>query len=371
MKNKTLFLLLPFLILVCIARGQNNGPEVSFYTLDVHNTILSKNTMSFIGDNIIAVTPVSKKIIFQFTDSGTIEFLARLSKTDTTTVWQSIDKSGSLTVGLEPGHTYEVSIRLSSQPLNIGHYLIQVDVFWWQRTEWIALIIALVALLTTWFLFYFFRRGKKKELLKQENEKNQARYELKAIYAQLNPHFIFNALNSIQGLINKNDISGANHYLTEFSSLLRESLRNNEKELIPLDTELKILETYLRLEQLRFHFQYKILVDESIDKNAVEIPSLLLQPLIENAIKHGVASMAEKGMINISFQVKNKDMAVSIVDNGNGFIERTSTEGLGLKLTKDRIRLFNQSFKKQPIQLYIETAFNNGTTVHLGFENWL
>ncbi|MES2373499.1 MAG: histidine kinase [Bacteroidota bacterium] len=267
----------------------------------------------------------------------------------------------------KPGTDYTLLIRYKSTRGNIQTYTFHTLPKWYQTTKYKYAIVGVIILVLFSLLFLLSRIR-----LKKEKKKNAyLQYGLKSIRSQLNPHFIFNALSSIQGLINKNDIPGANHYLTEFSSLLRESLRNNDKELVPLDTELKILETYLKLEQLRFHFQYEIIVDAAIDKNAVEIPALLLQPLIENAIKHGVAGLQEKGTVTIAFNASNKNLVVSIADNGNGFIQNTATQGLGLKLTKDRIHLLNQSFKKQPIQLYIETAYNNGTTVHLGFENWL
>jgi hypothetical protein len=267
----------------------------------------------------------------------------------------------------KPGADYKLLVRYKSTPGNIKTYTFHTLPKWYQATKYKYIIAGTIVLMLFCLLFLLYRFR-----LKKEKKKNAyLQYGLKSIRSQLNPHFIFNALSSIQGLINKNDIPGANHYLTEFSSLLRESLRNNDRELVPLDSELRILETYLKLEQLRFQFQYEILVDASIDKNAVEIPALLLQPLIENAIKHGVAGLHEKGKVTIAFSTDQKNLVVSIADNGNGFIQNTATQGVGLKLTKDRIRLLNQSFKKQPIQLHIETAFNNGTTVHLGFENWL
>ncbi|MEO8172023.1 MAG: histidine kinase [Sediminibacterium sp.] len=267
----------------------------------------------------------------------------------------------------KPGADYTLLIRYKSTPANIKTYTFHTLPEWYQVTKYKYIIgaIILLAVLALLFLLYRIR-------LKKEKKKTAyLQLGLKSIRSQLNPHFIFNALSSIQGLINKNDIPGANHYLTEFSSLLRESLRNNDRELVPLDTELKIMETYLKLEQLRFQFQYEIIVDEAIDKNAVEIPALLIQPLIENAIKHGLAGLYEKGMLTVSFSANHRNLLVSITDNGNGFIQDTPTGGFGLKLTKDRIHLLNQSFKKQPIHLSIESAKTKGTTVHLGFENWL
>ena len=130
--------------------------------------------------------------------------------------------------------------------------------------------------------------------------KEKLEVSLQSIRSQLNPHFIFNALNSIQALINKNDTDVANKYLSDFSSLLRESLQYNDRVYIPLDIEKQMLDTYLRLEQLRFQFAYSISCSNENLANT-EIPSLLIQPLVENAVKHGISGLHEKGKIEIVF----------------------------------------------------------------------
>ncbi|MEO7531322.1 MAG: histidine kinase [Sediminibacterium sp.] len=266
----------------------------------------------------------------------------------------------------KPGAAYTLLVRYKSTPGNIKTYTFYTLPEWYQTTKYKYIIGAAISLAVFALVLLLNRIRLKKE----KNKTAHLQLGLKSIRSQLNPHFIFNALSSIQGLINKNDITGANHYLTEFSSLLRESLKNNDRELVPLNTELRILETYLKLEQLRFQFQYEIIVDETIDQNAIEIPALLLQPLIENAIKHGVAILNEKGKVQIDFRSNHQDFLISVSDNGKGFSQHSNTQGLGLKLTKDRILLLNQTFKKQPIELSIESAQNTGTTVHLSFKNW-
>jgi LytS/YehU family sensor histidine kinase len=105
--------------------------------------------------------------------------------------------------------------------------------------------------------------------------------------------------------------------------------------------------------------------------NEIEIPSLLLQPLVENAIKHGISSLYEKGNISIKFSRNFKDLLISINDNGVGYNVSDSSTGLGLKLTKDRIQLLNKTFNENFIEFSIESEQNKGTTVHLIFKNWL
>ena len=289
-----------------------------------------------------------------------------LSESNKDTTWH---KTGHILfiTQLESGSSYKLQIRYILHPSNIQEHTFYVVAKWYQtnRAKFIAGILSLILIL---FAILLTNRVRLKEEKRKNNQLDQG---LRTLRSQLNPHFLFNALSSIQGLINKNDIPGANHYLTEFSNLLRETLKNNDKELVPLQTELDILKTYLKLEQLRFQFKYEIIIDEKIDKNSVEIPALLLQPLIENAIKHGISTMRDNGLIKIDFYSDHQTLRITIWDNGIGFIENTTGTGLGLKLTKDRIALLNQSLKKQPIQFSIESLKNTGTTVHLSFKNWL
>jgi len=274
-------------------------------------------------------------------------------------------------IPLEPNTHYDLFLRYKFQKENINHYTIDVNPFWWQRKITLFLLL-LIVLISTVTIFYKLLQKRKAAFIQQkENENKQTKLELKAIYSQLNPHFLFNALASIQGLINKKEIDKANTYLSEFSSLLRDTLKNNDAELVPLATELKMIESHIKLEQLRFNFHFSIDIDERINKNAVEIPTLLLQPLIENAVKHGISSIENDGTINITIAARNRNMEIFVHDNGGGFNSFSNNKGYGLKLTTDRIQLLNQSLKGQLIKMQIESNKDSGTTVHLVFENWL
>ena len=299
-----------------------------------------------------------------FSDSSLEYQLTDASRTDTS--WHRTGHMILITQ-FQPNQQYTLLVRYHDFPQNILKSTFTVMPRWYQTTRYRIIFGSIVAVILILIIIVFYKRK-----IKLEKEKRiRMALEIKSIRSQLNPHFIFNALSSIQGLINKNDIHGANHYLTEFSNLLRETLKNNDKELVPLQTELKILETYLKLEQLRFHFQYEIIIDEKIDKNSVEIPALLLQPLIENAVKHGISTLHGNGGIKIHFYPDQQNLQIMFWDNGIGFTEDITGNGLGLKLTKDRIALLNQSFRKQPIEFSIESKQNAGTTVHLRFVNWL
>ena len=202
-------------------------------------------------------------------------------------------------------------------------------------------------------------------------QKEKKELELRSIRSQLNPHFVFNALNSIQGLVNANEKEKANQYLSDFSNMMRDTLSGNSKDYSPLETELAILDRYLKLEQLRFGFGYEIKVSDSINATSIEIPTLLLQPLVENAVKHGVAQLLSKGKITIEINKLGKDQIFEIKENGQGFIEaQENKEGYGIRLTRERIHLINQINKETSISL----AFNkttDGMTAEVIFKDLL
>jgi two-component system LytT family sensor kinase len=218
-------------------------------------------------------------------------------------------------------------------------------------------------------LFFIYYRRNQNKLKTAEREKQMAALKLKSIRSQLNPHFMFNALTSIQNLINKNDIKGANYYLSIFSGLTRQVLDSNNEEQLSLEEELKILDDYLQMEQLRFGFQYEINAADYLNQANIEIPAMLLQPFVENAVKHGVSGMKQEGRIQISVRKEDHDLVLSVTDNGKGFIPDPQSSGYGLKLSRERVNLLNQIYKDQSLTLTI--AAQEGSTVTLRLLNWI
>lgn len=270
---------------------------------------------------------------------------------------------------LPPG-LYTLNLRYRAQRHNVTSIQFEVRPQWQQTTAFKIIAGSLIAAFIG-FIFLLFRSQKQKQKLKEARlNKEKLQVSLQSIRSQLNPHFIFNALSSIQGLINKNDTEGANKYLSDFSNLLRESLQYNDKMFIPLSIEKRMLDTYLRLEQLRFHFAYNITIAGESLANS-EVPGLLIQPLVENAVKHGISGLQEKGTIDIAFYPDNKDLVISIIDNGNGFNISAASNGYGLKLTDERIALLNTSLTDQKIIMTKDSSKDNGTKILLTFKNWL
>ncbi|WP_158559305.1 sensor histidine kinase [Deminuibacter soli] len=271
---------------------------------------------------------------------------------------------------LDPG-SYVLQMRYRMQRQHVTAYVFEITPAWYQ-TMWfkVAAVLLVISFLGSIALLVTLRR-QRLALMEEQAKKEKQALGLRAIRAQLNPHFIFNALSSIQGLINKQDMDGANRYLSDFGMLVRHSLTESDTAYIPLQKEIATLDTYLRLEQLRFNFAWSIDCENAPDTSAVELPSLLLQPLVENAVKHGVSGMGEQGRIQVRFSRQGKDLLVLIQDNGAGFDTAVSGTGYGLKLTHDRIRLLNEMTEGTIITMQVQSAPAQGTIIRLLFKNWL
>ena len=182
-----------------------------------------------------------------------------------------------------------------------------------------------------------------------EYEKKIAELELQAIKAQINPHFIYNCLNSIQFLLYKKDYRETENYLDIFAKMIRKTLYYSEKTFMSIKDEVEYLTLYLDMEKLRVKdlFDYKIIISEQVDQNWT-IPSLLIQPFVENAIKHGISGLKDrKGEIVISFDYTNVSLCITIEDNGIGISNRESLKkdnSFGVKLSHKRIETFKQLF---------------------------
>lgn len=220
------------------------------------------------------------------------------------------------------------------------------------KKVFIFLLIIALFIISYYLIKWKIAMTKKKEVTKRMFTEMQ----LKSIRSQMNPHFLFNALSAIQNLINKGDNDRANHYLTEFSQLMRLTLDKSEKGLVPLYDEIESIKKYLELECLRFPFEYRIYVDSKINKHDIEIPAMLIQPFVENAIIHGLNEKKGEKHLSIDFKIDEKNLICYIIDNGIGInkvqTKKTSSikrEKYGLKLAKDRISLINENYKTNAI----------------------
>ena len=200
---------------------------------------------------------------------------------------------------------------------------------------------------------------------------------LKSLRSQMNPHFIFNALNSVNSFIAQNDERTANRYLTDFSTLMRNVLNNSEEDFIPLSKEIELLELYLKLEHSRFKdkFDYKIEIDENLKVSEYQIPPMLLQPYIENAVWHGLRYKQEKGFLKVEFLQKNEaSICIEISDNGIGrkkskelkTANQQKQQSKGMNNIKKRVAILNEMYSDK-VDVYIEDLYedSSGTKVVL------
>ena len=210
-------------------------------------------------------------------------------------------------------------------------------------------VMALLLLGGVWnWISYKKNKEKESKLVKDVFENEMKKLELQSLRALMNPHFIFNSLNSIKGYIVKNEPRVAANYLNKFSHLIRLILTNSQKSSISLAEELKALDIYIQLEGLRLQdkFTYDIIVDKKINIENIKVAPMIIQPYVENAIWHGLLTLTGEKKLNITINIKSGFLEISIKDNGIGREEakkkKQSINGkkqsFGMKITEDRIR---------------------------------
>jgi LytS/YehU family sensor histidine kinase len=224
--------------------------------------------------------------------------------------------------------------------------------------KWILIIGLLIIAMASIFIYRSLSLKRKNEKLKSDREQailkqNAAELEMQALRAQMNPHFIFNCLSSINHFILKNETEAASDYLTKFSRLVRMVLNNSKKTFITIEDETDMLKLYLELERLRFRnsFDYSISFTNPIDIDNIFVPPLLLQPFVENAIWHGLMHKEGQGRLEIELSIDDRTLICVITDNGIGrknaakFKSKSSEKqkSLGLHITRDRLALLNKN----------------------------
>ena len=217
-------------------------------------------------------------------------------------------------------------------------------------------------------------RAKAEAMLKT---KEIADLKMTALQSQMDPHFLYNSLNSINNFILQNEKEKASDYITKFSRLIREVLQKSSSLTIPLSEELGILGLYVRLEQMRMEdgFDYVVTVDDDIDLDQIQVPPLFIQPFIENAIWHGFVNKSDYKKINLTLYNEDDKVRCEIIDNGIGIkkskrLKKSSSrarKSFGLQTSEDRIRLLHENEKVYVIIEDITDSKSSGTKVTLKF----
>ena len=291
-------------------------------------------------------------------------------------------------LGLQPEWRTTTEKQLSFPSLSSGKYSLQliainkygvesktkeirftIEKLFWQKTWFRLMSIFLLAGGIWAFVAYRIKKIRQKE--KKQTQLNQriAELEQKALRSQMNPHFIFNCLNSIQQFVGERDITGANNFITDFSRLIRMTLDLSTHTLINMNEEIEYITTYLKVEKARLEdqFNYRINIDSTLDLHEIYLPPLLLQPYVENSIRHGIKYKPEgDGLIQINVEKKDSNVLISIEDNGIGREAAKKYNGKyhiqyqsrGMAINEDRIKILN-NFSEKKIQFNITDLYNS------------
>lgn len=280
--------------------------------------------------------------------------------------WQTISSTQLSLVDLAPGK-YHIDIQSmnndskwsESAPIS---FIIRKPFWqtWYFRSAVLSIFIFIILI-----IFKFYMNRLKEKTLIQDKINNLQR---SALQAQMNPHFIFNCLNSIQNYIMRNDKDIAMEYLTKFARLIRQYLNASNTDLVTLEDEISMLDNYLKLEQMRFNhnFSYTFEVNPNIDVTSVKIPPMLIQPFAENAVLHGMSFITSGGLINLKFDQTNDKLTIMIKDNGSGFKTTTPNKlrsSLGVSITQKRLQYINDN-KDSNYNITTKSDYN-GTEINI------
>ncbi|MFT5619091.1 MAG: hypothetical protein ACI85I_002331 [Arenicella sp.] len=263
-------------------------------------------------------------------------------------------------------YTFKVELKYKQNVQDTKEITFVIHKPYWQ-TWWFLCLFGMVFSLI-FYLFFRYRLKVVKQQVQQLNELNASK--LAALQSQLNPHFVFNALDSIQNYMLENDAPKAGLYMSKFAKLMRQVLENSREDFIPISEEIKMLENYMGLQQLQSEekFTYSIQVDEQIELEDFAIPPMFVQPFVENAIEHGVID--GKGNISINFQLEGELVNIVVTDNGIGLSESKKIQtqqakqhnSLATSIIKERIENYNEKLETN-IQLLVSEMVGENQSV--------
>jgi len=305
-----------------------------------------------------------------FQSMGKIKYTYRLSGLDEQ--WYTTDQNYLSYPALPPGkytlELYATDRFQTNSPVSRFTFFIKKAwwMYWWVQLPGFLLLSGMLASIIWWRM----SRLRKKERERMELQQKIISLEQLALRAQMNPHFIFNSLNSFYQYIISQDLSGASKFISDFSRLIRLLFETTPLNEITLDKEIEFLSTYLEIERVKLEniFSYEFMIQDDLLTDEFLIPSFILQPFVENAIRHGIQNRGDKnGIINISFTTEDRMLVIRISDNGVGraFSEQLKLNTMrihhsrGITLTQERIDLYNQS-QQTAIRFHMEDVYKDG-----------
>ena len=308
--------------------------------------------------------------VINFTDPEDNRYSYRIRDEDS--AWHDLNTQSTIGLNNLASGNYYIEVKLSSVnnrwPEQVKDLRIAIVPPFW-KTQWF-LITAIVLLLALLYLFYRFRIRQIRQ--KANLDKVVAQTEMKALHAQMNPHFIFNCLNSIREMILNNENKQASHYLNKFAQLIRITLDQSSKPFVSLQNTIDYLQLYIEMERIRTsNFTHSIEVDRSLRQEDILLPPMLIQPFVENSIWHGVTSRDKPMKIDIRFQKDHQQLLCVIEDDGIGIetsLKKKQTQlghdSFGIENIRQRIRVLNEKYNLQST-ITIEDKYNltpmNGT----------
>ncbi|MGB0870125.1 MAG: histidine kinase [Flavobacteriales bacterium] len=261
--------------------------------------------------------------------------------------WRKVKSDVFSFNNLEPNH---YTFRLKTKQGEVSKSINILPLYW--QTLWFKGVVGVFVLVILILgIRQYFKKSKEKQLKVVHQKRQFSELQLKALRSQMNPHFVFNALSAIQYYINTNDFETSENYLVKFSRLIRQYFELSKEQEISLETEIKLLTDYLDLEQLRFKdkLNYKFVVDDELNIKQMTIPTMLLQPVVENAVNHGIFNKIKDGNVDIVFEFHNSNtFKVSISDDGVGVQNTLNKKHKSVNSSKvrtERILFLNQSGK--------------------------
>ena len=287
--------------------------------------------------------------------------------------WLDLGNNPELSLNrISPGK-YNIQIRSQDNFLNTQEKTLTVSVVanppFFKSNLFYILLMALIIVVVVMIQKYLTKRKQKEAAYLQKIKET----EMQMLRSQMNPHFMFNTLNSINSYIIQNKTEDASAYLTTFSKLMRNILQNSKEQSITLENELQTLRLYIELESARLEhsFTYKINVDKDISTASIIVPPLIIQPFVENAIWHGLRNKSEKGNLIISvFKIDENHLKISVKDNGVGRqksaqlkTNQVSHKSYGMEITIDRLKMLDENNTVQIMDLYDHEKNALGTEV--------
>ncbi len=345
------------------------GPEIHLQKLSIKDKVLSNSSHTF-------QFPYNQND-FRFTfdiltfKNGTNTELEYHLKHRNQSVVTTVNGNELFLENLDPGNYQLIVYGVNNDGVRSPSpevFLITIETPFWQ-TGWFISLASLLILLGVFLIVRLIVRSiRKKEEAKTLVNKLMAEYQITALQAQMNPHFIFNAINTIQGYILEKSEDEAYDYLAKFGKLIRTVLHHSQEKVLLLEHELEVLNLYIELEQLRFDhcFDYELKLSKNVIPEDIYLPGMILQPYVENAIWHGIVNLrgSRRGKLEVSMECTDRILTVQIKDNGIGremarsFNKDRRHKSVGMQLTGERINVMNQLHGYETASVTITDLFD-------------